>query len=64
LIKFLIGCVGYAFLGAILDSVGIDWHSWKFYAVLGIVFLLEVNEGYFTKKKTIKNCVKIVERER
>jgi hypothetical protein len=63
-LKLLIGFTCYIVLGAILSSADINLYNWKFYAVLGIVTVLEFNERYFTKLDTIKNCVKIVEGER
>jgi hypothetical protein len=63
-LKLLIGFTCYIVLGAILSSAGVDLYNWKFYAVLGIVTVLELNERHFTKLDTIKNCVKIVEGEK
>lgn len=57
--KLLIGFTCYIVLGAILSSADINLYNWKFYAVLGIVTVLELNERHFTRKKFLDEIAKM-----
>jgi hypothetical protein len=64
LIKHIVGFICYIAIFGILNSLGIDYHNWQFYALLVVLIVIELNEHYSTQKKTIENCLKIIKGER
>lgn len=60
MIKLFLSYACYALVGYTLGTLGVDYHNWQFYAIVGAMFANEIIEWHYTRKNTYEKCKKIM----